>query len=122
MKRLVWLLLAAWCTALAQVQPVEPLVPAEPSGCCCDCDGTCGMPECVALPAAPSSTAITERPASVARPETRRDARAKAEQLLKFFAIFSAPVEEPVALLTTPDRESRPAGVRLFQEHCALLI
>lgn len=122
MKRLVWLLLAVWCTALAQVRPVEPLRTAAHGDCCCDCDGTCGMPDCAPPPAAPAtSLTVAERPATVARPQARRSAQATAELLEKFYASFAAPAVAPmVAPASAP--AALPARVPLFREHCALLI
>lgn len=119
MKRLVWVLLAAWCTAFAQVQPL-PAAPNEPSDCC-GRDCACGMPECVALPAMPAQPAALQRAQSVARPELRRDAPATAALVAKFFAAFEAPAIElgPCPIATA---ESPPAGVPLFKEHCVFLI
>ena len=49
MKRLVWLLIAVFCTALAQVQPVDmPVTKHAVCGCCGD-TGACGMPDCVSI-------------------------------------------------------------------------
>lgn len=121
MKRFAWLLLVVWGTALAQVPAVEPLVPAEQGCDCCDCGGTCGMPECVALPAVPAQPAFTERAQTVTRPEARRDVQATAELVAKFFAIFVAPATAPEAL-PAPADEAPVASVPLFKEHCAFLI
>jgi len=75
MNRFAWLLILLWGTALAQMPAVEPLVPARHGCDCCDCGNTCGMPECVALPAVPASPAALERAQSAARPELRREAK-----------------------------------------------
>lgn len=121
MKHVAWLLLLVWGTALAQVSPVEPLVPAKQTCDCCGDGGTCGMPECVALPPAPAQPAAVERIQTVARPELRRDTQATAELLAKFFAIFQTPAVEPEVLPALTD-ETPAAGVPLFKEHCAFLI
>lgn len=122
MKRLAWVAFFAFGTALAQVSPVEPLLPpATHAGCCSHCDGSCGMPECVAVtaPAQPVcdleiSTPVVRLAAKAATPIIRVDRE-------KFYARFlpriSVAPARPVMLALAP-----PAGVPLFQEHCSLLI
>lgn len=123
MKRLVWLLLAVWCTALAQVQPVAPLPAAAHEECGCgDCAGACGMPDCALPPAPPVTTAIAGRTTTtVARPTARLDAQATATLALKYFTAFVEPAVVP-AFVRAPDSMAPPAGVPLFKEHCAFLL
>ncbi len=122
MKRFAWLLLLlVWGTALARVPTVEPLAPREQGCDCCDCSGTCGIPECAALPVMPVQPAVTERTGTVARPEPHRAAKATAKPVAKFFEVFAAPavLPEPIPM---PVDEASVAGVPLFKEHCAFLI
>lgn len=121
MKHVVWLLLAAWCAAFAQVQPVEPVLLTTHTDCGCDCGGTCGMPDCAPPPATPLRTLVAERAETVARPEVRRNAQATADLLVKFFAIFQTPAAEPEVFPALVD-EAPAASVPLFKEHCAFLI
>ena len=67
MKRLVWLLLLAFGTALAQVSPVDVrLVPEEKCGCC-EQQGDCGMAECGLPPIAAQPVCQVANPSVVAR-------------------------------------------------------
>lgn len=52
MKRLAGLLLIAWCTAFAQVQPAVAVL--ETSGCCCE-NCSCG-PDCAPVATLPGNT------------------------------------------------------------------
>ena len=122
MKRLVWLVLAIFCTAFAQVQTVEPLLPAaNPSECCGGCNAVCGMPDC-ALPPAPASPVTAPQPgtaASVAKPTGKvATVRRGAD---KFFAGFADPADRLIAF-RAPASLAPAASVPLFKEHCSFLL
>ena len=91
MKRLVWIFLAVFCTALAQVPPVT-LSPTHRKCCCCGGDGSCGMPDC--LPPAPARSLPTaSQPASVIVTEARHVAEPVRRIGEKFFAclLYTSP-------------------------------
>ena len=121
MKRLVWLLLLAFGTVLAQVQPVDVrLVPAEMCGCC-EQPGACGMPDCLPPPMPAQPVCQLQSPVRFVRIDVRRAAPAPVVVREKFYVQFlprasSAPAV-PVRLAPAP-----AASVPLFQEHCSLLI
>lgn len=115
MKRLFSLLLAAWCTAFAQVQP-EAVVPFEISSCCCGeacvCPDDCGI--VATLPVNPSPA---ER--SSASVEVRRLAT-KSEPALDFSPAPPCHAVKPVHFDWTAG--SPPDAVPRFCRHCAFLI
>ncbi len=121
MKRLVWLLLLAFGTALAQVSPVDVrLIPAEACSCC-EQPGDCGMPDCLPLPAAAQPvmqlahpTQVTRRLAQRATPAPRQAREAFYVQFLPRIRIAPA---VPLHLAEAP-----PAREPLFQAHCSWLI
>jgi hypothetical protein len=122
MKRLVWLFLAVFCTALAQVQRVELPVPPQKTCSCCDEPGTCGMPECGLPPAAMPSVYATERPVTVARPAASPEATRVHLAMREFLAAF---LSKPTARQLSPARLVEtfpPSQVPLFKAHCAFLI
>ncbi|MFI5336306.1 MAG: hypothetical protein ACHQ5A_05960 [Opitutales bacterium] len=121
MPRFVWILLALWCTALAQVQPVEPLLPKAEKQCC-GCHGACGMPDCALAPTPVQPAAEPADTLTVARPATLVTALPHALATVKFFALFlpaaPAAADPPPAPLPAPP----PASAPLFQQHCSRLI
>ncbi|HWA86744.1 MAG TPA: hypothetical protein VG710_11005 [Opitutus sp.] len=120
MKHLVWLWIAAFCLAVAQVPPVGAVVVHAKAKPCCPCEGKCGMPACPVPAAAPQSAFDTARPLTVARPQVGRNAVAPRRADRKFFASFVPPAVAPVdpsAPLAVP-----PASVPLFRAHCSFLI
>ena len=122
MKRLVWLFLAIFCTALAQVQPVESfLTKAGLHGIDCDCDGSCGMPECVMVPVTAHQPALLERAGGELRQVTRRVVAKLREPAPKFYLSFVEPVVVTATLracaIATP-----AASPPLFRMHCSFLI
>lgn len=120
MKRLVWLLLAVFSTALAQVQPVTlPVMPEETCGCC-DTKGGCDMPEC-ALPAPAPTLAQLTPPAASAQVVARRAAQPARAATDKFFAPF-VPASPRVAVSVVPAQPAPAAQVPLFVAHCSYLI
>jgi hypothetical protein len=119
MKRLAWLLLAVFCLAVAQVQPVEAVAQAKPKDCC-DCSGHCRMPACPAPAAAQPSPFEAARPLTVARPQPSREAVATRCDHRKFFLSLLPPAARPAsdpAPVVAP-----PASVPLFEAHCSYLI
>lgn len=119
MKRLAWLLLAVFCTALAQVQPVE-LPAAKANSCpCCDVACPCGMPDCGLPPAQVSAAFLSVESAPVARPARRLEARRRPVE--KFYACFVEPVAAPAGL-AAPGLTAPAAGVPFFKAHCSFLL
>jgi hypothetical protein len=121
MKRLVWLLLIAFGTALAQVQPVDVPVTKHEACCCCDQPGACGMPDCLPPPVPARPVCQLQSPAPVIRVAVKRAAPAPVVVREKFYVQFlpcvSAVPARPVTLAAAP-----AASVPLFREHCSLLI
>lgn len=119
MKRLVWILLAVVGTAFAQVQPVT-MPDTHHKCCCCDGDGSCGMPGC--LPPAPARTMpFANQPAknSLAQAQEAADPVRRTNE--KFFAAFVEPAAV-FAASRAPIRVALAASVPLFAAHCSFLI
>jgi hypothetical protein len=122
MKRLSWLLLAVFCTALMRVQPVDT---GQRCPCiCCHCKnpGDCGMP-CDRSPTPTPAPLMfaAEQAARVARPSLRQKdspARLVGE---KFFAPFVESATSSVAFSAAAVL-APPANVPLFKAHCSFLI
>ena len=117
MKRLVWLTLAAWCTAFAQVQPVEPIVPPAADECGCDqcaCGPDC-QPKLCALPLPVASREAVEV-ATVHRPERQAAETAPAVRPSSF-----APAAPSSTGVVVASQNAGPPGP-LFRLHCAWLI
>jgi hypothetical protein len=118
MKRFVWLLLIAFCSALAQVQPVDAPVanPQEDCGCCENQANACGMPDCVAQPVAgqPAVGPV----AAGQQAEAPRLARAKRDHF--FVQFLPRPALTPAAKMSVPT--TPPARAPLFKAHCSFLI
>lgn len=121
MKRLVWLFLAIFCTALAQVQPVEPLLPKAKSECCCESDGACGMPECTLPPAAAQQFTALERSRTELRQEVRRETARLPQLAPKFYLSALKPVVA-ITTLSAPAEAAPAASPPLFRVHCSFLI
>lgn len=123
MQRLAWLFLAVFCTALAQVQPVEPLLPPAKNACCCCEDvGACGMPECALPPASTGpSSPVLERAGTELRQAARRDAARLPQITPKFYSFVT---ERIVATTTLPASAlaAPAASPPLFRVHCSFLI
>ena len=121
MKRLVWLLLLAFGTALAQVSPVDVrVVPAESCGCC-DQPGACGMPDCVPPPMSAQPVFSLQSPARTVRLAAKVATPAPRGLREKFYARFLPRAIVPPVLLAATDA-APAASVPLFREHCSLLI
>lgn len=121
MKRLVWLLLLAFGTALAQVSPVDVrVVPAESCGCC-DQPSACGMPDCIPPPMSVQPVFSLQSPARTVRLAAKAAAPALCGLREKFYVQFlPRAIVAPVLLAATDVAPA--ASVPLFQEHCSLLI
>ncbi len=121
MKRLVWLLLLAFGTALAQVSPVDLPVTKHATCGCCEQSGACGMPDCMPPPASARPALQLASPAQTVRVAAKRAASAPAVVREKFYVQFLPRVSSvpalPVKLTAAP-----AASVPLFREHCSLLI
>ncbi len=120
MRRFFAILLALATCAFA---PTPALVATEaPSHtcCCCDGDGTCGMPNCLppAAPARPipASVQVTR----IAATETARVV-APARREAKFFAAVAAKPAQP-ALTRESNVIAPTASAPLFVVHCSFLI
>ena len=117
MKRFVWLLLFAFCTALAQVQPVDvPGAKVAKCDCCEDQAGACGMPDCVAQPAA--GQPVASPAAAGQQSEVPRLTRAKREHF--YVQFLPRPALKPAALMSVATASA--ASVPLFKAHCSFLI
>ncbi len=121
MKRLVWLVLLAFGTVIAQVSPVElPVTKHELCGCC-EQPGACGMPDCLPLPVSAQPVFNLAGPARTVRVAAKAATPAPRFDREKFYAQFLPRVSVvpvlPVTLALAP-----PASVPLFREHCSLLI
>ncbi len=120
MKRLVWLLIAAFCTALAQVQPVVMPVPAQEVCGCCEEPGACGMPDCASLPVASQPSFTAQSPAAQ-RAEARRLSPAPREKRESFYVMF-VPRASRVSACRAPSAATASASEPLFQVHCSYLL
>jgi len=121
MKRLVWLILAVFGTALAQVSPVElPVTKHDVCGCC-EHPGACGMPDCPPPAApAPQPASILVSPATAVRLAAKPAARVRIAR-----QYFSARYPASAAVAPVPPAapvRTVPASVPLYREHCSLLI
>jgi len=120
-KRLVWLLLFAFGTALAQVSPVDVRLNPGETCSCCDRPGACDMPDCVPAPVSTSPVYQASSPATVARVAASRAVPSPASVPEKFYAKFvsgaSLTAVRPSDLTLAP-----AASIPLFREHCSLLL
>lgn len=118
MKRLIWLLLAVFSTALAQVQPVTlPVLPEDNCGCC-DAQSGCDMPDC-AMPPAPTLAQLAP-PVTSVRLESRRAAQ-PARRATRFYTHFvPTPSRLVVPVASVPTAPA--AQVPLFVAHCSYRI
>lgn len=117
MKRFVWLVLFAFCTALAQVQPVDLSVKKHEVCGCCEKPGACGLPDCAPLPVAGQPAFVAETPAGQ-QAEGRRLTPAKRENFQVEFESRLAMAPADHAPRVTVAAASEP----LFRVHCSYLI
>jgi hypothetical protein len=119
MKRIAWLLLALFCTALVQIQPVRGQSLKAKACDCCHGSGACGMPECCP-PSAFASVALgSEESLRLARPAAQPAQAVRCEQA-DFYASFVEPAAFRPALSAAAG--AAPARVPLFKAHCSFLI
>jgi len=121
MNRLVWLLVALFCTAVAQVQPVD-LTPGKDGECCCcgDQPGTCGMPDCT--PAPTTAQPVLKLQTSVAAvQEARKASRPLSAHQEPFYVKFvrssTVATGVRVAYAIAPT-----ASASLYRDHCSFLL
>ena len=120
MKRFVWLALFAFCTALAQVQPVDMPAKKHEACNCCEKPGACGMPDCAPLPVASQPVVALQSPAGQ-RAEARRLTPAPSAKRGNFHAMFeSRPAVAPAC--RAPRVAAVSVGEPLFRVHCSYLI
>jgi hypothetical protein len=120
MKRLVWLFLALFCAAFAQVRPVEPLLPKAKDADCCPCTDPCSMPDCAMLPAAHQPT-VFERANGELNRETRRGL-AKLPSVASKFYLSALESDVAAPTLRAPAQAAHAASPPLFRVHCSYLI
>jgi hypothetical protein len=121
MKRLVWLLLIVFGTALAQVSPVDVGVQNQKVCSCCDAPGACGMPDCGLPPSSAPAGFIAEQPAPAARLAARRNA-ARAYRIATSLFIFQGAAKSVLTAVTSTNRLSTAAQLPLFKAHCSFVI
>jgi hypothetical protein len=121
MKRLIWLLLAAFCTALAQVQPVELPAPASTRCPCCAKPGDCGLPDCGVPAGATVVRLVAEQPARTTQTAIGRKAvrplRLEVVSQIRINASATATYRRSQVELT-----ASPAPIPLYEAHCSFLI
>ncbi|RXK54684.1 hypothetical protein ESB00_01955 [Oleiharenicola lentus] len=121
MKRLVWILVAVFCAALAQVQAVDLPVLAGGECCCCEDQArACGMPDCAPAPAA--AQGLLQLPVAAAqRSEARKLTPAPKARFETFYVrVDSLPAKSPAGSVS--HRGTPAASVPLFKAHCSFLI
>lgn len=121
MKRLVWLLLIVFSTALAQVRPVE-LAVTKADACCGSEDNCgCGMSECGLPPAQSPVTFTATRPSGELRQQARRVTARLPHAAPNFYLSLVEPAVVTTAL-RAPGQVAPAASVPLYQAHCSFLI
>lgn len=122
MKRLVWLFLAAFCLAIAQVQPAEvPVKQHAKCGCCDGEDDACGMKDCAApLPTNSQARLVLETPAVTVRAESRKNSVGRRVRRETFYVQFVPRSNRPADL--APRVAAPTASVPVYQAHCSYLI
>lgn len=121
MKRLVWLLLLAFGTALAQVSPVDVRLNPGETCSCCDRPGACDMPDCVPAPASTQLVLQTASPVQTVRAAAKRALPAP-RQAREAFYVQLLPRVSPAPAVPARLAVAPSASVPLFQEHCSWLI
>jgi hypothetical protein len=121
MKRIVHLLLAAFCLALLPVPPADAGLAQAKSCGCCALPGACGMPGCCApaasLPAAISSARLGRLADQPPARKGRRGLPATESPSKAVLARMAARRPAAVSAVATATR-----GVPLFKAHCRFLI
>lgn len=121
MKRLVWLLIATFLTAVSQVQAVDVrLIPEEKCCCCADGANACDMPDCATVPTScAQSTTQLQSPVQVVAKRVAPAAQAPRE---KFYEQFLTRVTVAPALPVSDHQVASTASVPVFKAHCSFLI
>lgn len=116
MKRLAWLIILVFGTALAQVSPLDLGNPQHKVCSCCDTPGDCGAPACELSVACVPNNFVCE--------STDRAARELAPQnVAELNGVSAFPTLDTVSprrAYSTPF--SRRARVSLFKVHCSFVI
>jgi hypothetical protein len=117
MKRLVWLILAAFSTAIAQVQPADArLLPAEKCDCCEQSADACGTPApTCARPALP-----LQAPAQLAAAKRALPAPSATAHTPFYVQFLPRVIIAPA--LPVADAVAPAASAPLYQAHCSFLI
>jgi hypothetical protein len=119
MKRIAWLLLAVFCSAFVEQQPVEWAQCSRCACCHCKVPGDCGMPcsrapaPAAAMPAAPEHALAALPAARIRQPAPPAAA--------KFYASFVELTTLPVALVASASAGPAASGP-LYKAHCSFLI
>jgi hypothetical protein len=118
MKRVAWLLLAVFCAALLQVQPV--LIQQTTCACRCKVPGACGMP-CSRIPIPAPLSFAADRATPANAPAKGRESKSEQRLERRFFSVFVESLTELGAIgVSAPS--AAPARVPLFKAHCSFLI
>jgi hypothetical protein len=121
MKRFVWVVLLAFCTALAQVQPVQAVAKAqEDCGCCEPAANACGMPDCAPVPCSPSGATLAAAPTIAVRAEADSVLPKSRSFRNHFYAQFAPRPAQPAEF--APRVAAPVASVPAFKAHCSFLI
>ncbi len=122
MKRFVWFLLVAFCSAVAQVQPVAPIGTKHVACDCCEKDAkACAMPDCALPPASAPSAAVVAAPVTVQRDDEADSVLPNSRALRNhFYAQFYPRQAVPAEI--APRVVAPTASVPAFQAHCSFLI
>ena len=120
MKRLVWLLLAVFVTALAQVSPVDLGSPSAKPCSCCETPGACGKRDCGMPPSACAPTPLLAALPNQA-PSTATRKRAARIYRLAINYLFQTRALTPVRSSRVPYLVSTER-VPLFKAQCSFLI
>ena len=121
MKRLVWLVLAAFCAALGQVQAVDTLG-AKAKNCACCHPKSCGMPGCCPPPSSASQVFEEAPTAEVARRPSPRQVHLTRESAQGFYFSIAA-LSEATRQRNSPAADRAFAAiVPLYAAHCSFLI
>jgi hypothetical protein len=120
MKKIVWLILAACVLAFGQVQPVASTAAKSDACGCCDCDGTCGMPDCLPAPVARVPVFAKSAPRTELTEIKRRQLPSKLELVETFCGRSQVPVS--TALAFAPSRPLPVVNAPVFLLHCSFLI
>lgn len=110
MKRLSWLLLAVFCSALVRVQPVDLSLAGNEAPC------GCAMPDCCPPPARAPLASTSVQPIQATELTAPREMPAARRPAVRFYAQF---VERAISTITLPASASAtpPVGTPLFKAH-----